>query len=269
MELDETMETTNPEFDKDHTLIVTPDGVYKAVPWEDYNNLEEDEAYIKGDYFYLYRGKLRKDSILPGVYEDEKGMPVIFEPTTAKEKEEFLVSRHLADVSPQNIINVLKVNKNLICSFPETSKLFIPDITKNDDILKRLLKMAFKAKNIDIDSCKSHFIDKNALFNFKQVIKGDSRLSILLFERGCDALNLKYTIILEEIDPDNAIGTSLNDPEAITNIIKNSNSNLDPTVDAMPTELPAMFKDNFRKDKLDLNGKIVVSSSDTYDLSAT
>lgn len=257
------------EYDKEHSLIVTPDGVYKAVPWEDYNNLSTDEAYIKGDYFYLYRGKLRNDSILPGVYEDNKGIPVILEPITAKEKEEFLVSKHLADVSPQNIINVLKVNKNLICSFPESSKLFIPDINKNDDILKRAMKLAFKAKNIDIDSCRSHFVDKNALFNFKQVIKGDSRLSILLFERGCDALNLKYTIVLEEIDPDNVIGTSLNDPEAINNIIKNSNSNLDPTTDAMPTELPPLFKDNFRKDNLNLDGKIVISSTDTYDLAAT
>lgn len=267
MDLEETK--TTQEFDKEHSLIVTSDGVYRAVPWEDCNNLESDEAYIKGDYFYLYRGKFRKDSILPGVYEDKKGFPVFIDPITTAEKEEFLVSKHLADVSPQNIINVLKVNKNLICSFPESSKLFIPDINKFDDILKRAMKLAFKAKNIDIDSCRSHFIDKNALFNFKQVIKGDSRLSILLFERGCDALNLKYTIILEEIDPDNVIGTSLNDPEAINNIIKNSNSNLDPTMDAMPTELPPLFKDNFRNDSIDLNGKIVISSTDTYDLAAS
>jgi hypothetical protein len=73
-----------------------------------------------------------------------------------------------------------------------------------------------KSKDIDIDAYKARFADKNALFNFKQVIKGDGKLSMLLFERGCNALNLKYTITLEEIDPRGSVGTPLVNPVKIS-----------------------------------------------------
>ena len=42
------------------------------------------------------------------------------------------------------------------------------------------------------------FASKNMLFNTKQVLRGPNRLSMLLFDRCTEALNLKYTIIIEE-----------------------------------------------------------------------
>ena len=60
------------------------------------------------------------------------------------------------------------------------------------------------------------------------------------------------------------IGTSLNDPEAKNNIIRNIKGNY--VMDESDnTKIPEKVKDNFRTDSLDLNGKIVVSSDDTYD----
>ena len=62
------------------------------------------------------------------------------------------------------------------------------------------------------DLYKHRFTDKNALLNFKQVMKSNSKLSMLLFERGCDVLNLKYTIIIEEASPDDNVGLRLKEP---------------------------------------------------------
>ena len=98
---------------------------------------------------------------------------------------------------------------------PESSKAFCPEITENDDILKRLMKQAIINKGIDIDRFKYRFVDKNALFNFKQVLKGDNRLSMLLFDRGVEAFNLKYTIILQE-DSGDPIGIPLSQPIVIS-----------------------------------------------------
>ena len=248
-------------------LIITNDGAYAMTDWKDCDYPDKSHAYVDGDYFYLFKGHIDNNpKNSPGIYVDDDDIPFIIKVSNDKDKEEYLVKTHLANLSTDNIINVLKVNGNIYYNFPETSKLFIPDITEKDDILKRCSKLVYKAKNIDIDSCKENFIDKNALFNYKQVIKGEARLSILLFERGLDALNLKYTIIVEEIDPDNPIGTSLNDPEAMTNLIKNSYNGemIDGNVDV--TKLPNKFKNNFRTGNLDMSGKIIISSTDTYDL---
>lgn len=57
---------------------------------------------------------------------------------------------------------------------------------------------------------------KNALFNFKQVIRGENKLSILIFDRGMEALNLKYKIIIEEKDDINVVGTKLTEPIVVS-----------------------------------------------------
>ena len=78
-------------------------------------------------------------------------------------------------------------------------------------------------KRINIDLYKERFDDKNKLFNLKQVLKSDKPLSKLLFDRAVEALNLKYTIIVEEDDPESIIiGVPLEEP-----IIANSNDGLE------------------------------------------
>ena len=72
--------------------------------------------------------------------------------------------------------------------------------------------MALIQKNVDLDRYKDRFTNKNELFNFKQVIRGDSKLSILIFNRGCEALNLKYSIVLEDKSPDDIVGDKLMEP---------------------------------------------------------
>ena len=94
---------------------------------------------------------------------------------------------------------------------PESSKAYCPEITEDDDILKRLMKKIIIDKGIDIDRFKTRFVDKNALFNFKQVLKGTNRLSMLLFDRGIEAFNLKYTIIVSE-GPGSPIAAPLAEP---------------------------------------------------------
>ena len=249
-------------------IIVGVDGVYIPVPYDE-KNAEYDEkyAYVINDLFYPYRGKVKKSkhaaAPLPGIYRDDMNFPVIVEPTES-EKPDYDLKSHLENLHPENIIRVLSDNKNIYYSYPESSKLFVPDINESDDILKRAIKLALKAKNIDLDSCKNRFTDKNALFNFKQVVKSpSSRLSILLFERGCEALGIKYSIILEEANPDELIGTSLNDPEAKKNIIRNLNG-IAPSDAVDINNMPDKVRDNFRDDSINLTGKIIVASDDSY-----
>ena len=94
-------------------------------------------------------------------------------------------------------------------------KSTVPAETLKDDILKRAIKRALKQKGIDLDACKARFASKNMLFNFKSVIRGNTRLSMLLFDRGAEALSLKYTILLEEAGGE-IVGKELTEPIAIS-----------------------------------------------------
>jgi hypothetical protein len=257
------------EIFDDDTRIVTDDGVY-TPRYYDPNDVEFDKkfAYIvekdnPDALFYPYRGKLTSTSVLPGLYKGKLSVPVFIEPSD-DQKPNFILSSHTKDLNLNNIIKVLHDNENFYCTYPESSKLFIPDIEEFDDVLKRAIKLALKAKNIDLDSCKDRFTDKNALFNFKQVIRNPkAKLSILLFERGCEALGLKYRIILEEANPHEVIGTSLDSPEARNNIIRNVTGS--PIIsDGDNVGIPDKVKDNFRTDDLNLTGKIIISSDDTF-----
>lgn len=251
--------------EKDDLLIIADDGTYTPCTVIA-QALNPGYAYVdkEKDLFYPFRGSnYRGSATTPGLYINDDEAYEFIEPS-AREMSAYKYSTHLENLCQQNIVKVLADNKNIHYQFPESSKLFIPDISERDDILKRAIKLALKAKNIDLDSCKERFTDKNALFNFKQVIKSETgRLSILLFERGCDALGLKFSIILEEADPKETVGTSLADVEARKNIIRNvCSKGVNDPIDI--TEIPDKIKDNFRDDDINLSKKIIVSTTDTY-----
>lgn len=188
---------------------------------------EYGNAYIDPStfLFYVYKGNYVKGvtELLPGyIYKDEAGNFFRVEPKTPEEKEACHLNGKLADMNTTEIIHILKSQDECIVNFQDSCKAFIPPITNEDDILKRAIKTVLMEKNIDIDRYKDRFPDKNALFNFKSVVKGDSKVSMLLFERACNAFNLKYTIVLDEIknpetdEPSLVVGSKLNEPVTVS-----------------------------------------------------
>lgn len=175
-------------------------------------------AYLDGDYYYLFRGKLpiNGEPEEPGIYLDRQtNEPILAIPSTEEEKKYYSYNDKICSTTTNDIINKINNKEVEVFIMPESSKAFCPEITESDDILKRLMKQVIISKGIDIDRFKYRFVDKNALFNFKQVLKGDNRLSMLLFDRGVEAFNLKYTIILEE-DSGEHIGLPLAEPIVVT-----------------------------------------------------
>lgn len=165
--------------------------------------LDPSVAYLMGPYYYLFRGKLSDikafDIIEPGIYyDDDKCVYVIKEPETEEEQEKYQYSDKITRFDADAIRDAVANKKVIICNTPDSSHSTIPPETVDDDILKKLIKRAIFAKGIDLDQYKVRFASKNMLFNTKQVLRGPNRLSVLLFDRCAEALNLKYTIILEE-----------------------------------------------------------------------
>ena len=209
----------NDAFYPNDSYIATDDELFYIAPLPNiqtskYEELNPEYAYIDNGYFYLLRGKypLYKDDLIePGLY-NKNGDIVIHMPASDIDKEKYSVKKAIVNTSKERIIEVLKSKDKIFVSIPEGSTAFNPGINEDDDILKRAIKKVLLEKNVDIDLYKHRFTDKNALLNFKQVMKSKSKLSMLLFERGCDVLNLKYTIIIEEASPDDNVGLRLKEP---------------------------------------------------------
>ena len=179
-------------------------------------------AYLHDGFFYLYRGScMRTIRKGPGIFwdpeEKEYYMIKVDKDNLSEVNRYKLSSEHLINFDREKILDDLKNNnKEIYSAAKNTSKAFIPKLLVSDDVLKRATKMFLINKDIDIDQYRDRFSDKNATFNFKQVIKGDGKLSILLFERGLEAFGLKFKLIIEEIDPDHPIGKALTKPIIIS-----------------------------------------------------
>ena len=172
-------------------------------------------AYLDGDYYYFYRGKLSElrgfDKIVPGIYyDDEQCTYVVAHPETPEEIEEYRYADKITRQDADEIRNAVMNHEVVIFNTPDAAHSTIPPESLDDDILKKLIKRAISKKGVDLDQYRVRFASKNMLFNTKQVLRGPNRLSMLLFDRCTEALNLKYTIILEEAGGE-TIGHPLDD----------------------------------------------------------
>lgn len=166
-------------------------------------SIDQDIAYLIGDFYYLYRGKISDvkgfDDYKPGIYYNDSNCTyMIRQPMTDEEKEEYKYIDKITRQDADEIRNAVINHKVIIYNTPDSSHSVIPPETIDDDILKKLIKRAIIAKGVDLDQYKVRFASKNMLFNTKQVLRGPNRLSMLLFDRCAEALNLKYTITIEE-----------------------------------------------------------------------
>lgn len=210
-------------FSKD-SVIVTDDAVYNIEllgELSDDMKFNEETAYIDNNVFYVFKGVPKSsefDKLKPGIYQNKEGSPKYFivEPVTEEELAEYSVTDHVASLIPTSIIDTANTKEDLLIAIPESTKVFQPVLLDTDDILKRVLKTVLLQKNVDLDRYKDRFRNKNELFNLKQVIRGKNKVSILIFDRGCEALNVKYTITVEEKSDDDIVGTKLPEPIVVS-----------------------------------------------------
>lgn len=202
----------------DKTVIVTDKEIYDVELLVDINDLKEAKegiAYVMNNIFYIYRGKFKGidlSTAMVGIYDNPDGDDpkyVIVEPSTDEEREEFDALSHANQLLPESIIDTLNTKEDLLIAIPESTKVFQPVLQDGDDLLKRIIKLVLIAKNVDLDRHKDRFSNKNELFNLKQVIRGKNKVSILIFDRCCDALNVEYEIRVREKSKDFSVGDRL------------------------------------------------------------
>lgn len=201
-------------------LIITDRNVYKVdllCSITKPEDVKEGVAYIDEDLFYVFKGDYNeKYDTEPGIYIDGKQVRIIH-PKTAEEREDMTYADKLAAFDIMSMAAMVDAGLDEIeYDASDCGRIFAPPIEMNDDILKRAIKSALLLKRVDIDNRRDRFVDKNALFNAKQVIKNNQKLSAMLFTRWCDALNLDYEIVLSESSSGKPVGTPLEEPIRIS-----------------------------------------------------
>ena len=182
-------------------------------------NFDKKHAYLYNGYIYLFRGpRSRALAFEPGIYYDpDNDNYFIRECETGNpeyDKYRATPDHIIKGLNPLSIKQMLKDNEEEIYAKQRLTshRFLVPSVTARDDILKRLSKKFLLAKNVDLDQCRINFVDKNSLFNYKQVLKSMNRLSMMLFQRGTDALHLRFYIVVEEVDPAHPVGDALQKP---------------------------------------------------------
>lgn len=210
-------------MDLTNNFILSDDG-YVYIPKiydKRITNYDFKYAYIIDDLFYPYRGEYReKKSTLPGMYA--KGHKAIIIKPNMDEIDAYKLETHLSKIDTDAIYDGIMAKEDAFQIYADGKNAYIPDISINDDPFKRALKEAIIVKGIDIDSIKDRFSDRNAVFNFKSVMKGENKVSTLIFERGCEAFGLGYCIVLFDKDKNNIIGHPIDsiDTEQKVNTIR-------------------------------------------------
>ncbi len=185
-------------------------------------NFDKKHAYFYGNYLYLFNGAcprvLARD---PGIYYDstEDCYFIIEHDPNNPESDIYKATEdHIFKLNPITIARSLQDEEETIYARQRASsrKIYHPVIGEKDDLLKRAIKQALIEKGIDLDQCRQNFENKNSLFNFKQVLKSDGKMTILVFQRGADAFNLRVVVSLEEIDPEHPIGEALKAPIVVS-----------------------------------------------------
>lgn len=181
----------------------------------------EGVAYLSDDIFYLYRGEgtaSNAKNYNPGIYKEKdpklskKKKYFIVEPTTDAELQEYDAREKISSISLISLVDAANKTGDVLIQIPESTKAFLPEITENDDILKIIAKKALQLKKVDLDRYKDRFSNKNELFNFKQVLRSENKVSMKIFMRGMEALNLVFTIIVTEKSANNVVGEALTEP---------------------------------------------------------
>ena len=188
-------------------------------------HIEKDKAYVYNGYYYYFRGMVanNEEAEVPGIYYNKMTRAYFVVLCDPENPAHDIYSVKNNPMQPQLSADAIKKTLEekgetiYVACHSNSSRSAIPDITKNDGFLKRAAKTVLKEKNIELDNYKSSFGNKNELFNLKQVLRSpDGKMSIMLFERLMEALHLKYTIIIEEVSPEEACGKKIMEPIRIS-----------------------------------------------------
>lgn len=186
-------------------ILIVDDEYYEIDIYNSSKALQKNKGYIVDDYVYVYRGKLKKDSELPGIYKDD-GVYTFIEPK--KSDRELYNINKVIELNPDTIFENVESNKEQFVQ-PEdieiinnNTEIFTPTIKEEDDFLKYLVKRIIIEKKINLRNYKNRFATEYSLNNMKSGLNRKTKMTVTNFKIWCEILGVKWNMIVENSGTD-------------------------------------------------------------------
>ena len=178
-------------------VIIIDDEYYDVEVFIKGKKLTKGTAYIKGDYVYIYRGKKKKDSFLPGIYK-ENDKYVFIEPS-GKEKQIYDVD-NINELSRDSIFDIIESHREEfiqpedIETINNNSEIYTATIRENDDFLKYMVKELINRKHINLRNYKGRFNNEYALNNMKSGLNKSTKMTVPNFTKWMEVLGANWEL---------------------------------------------------------------------------
>jgi hypothetical protein len=183
---------------KGRVFLLLEDDYIEAELFHPDKKFVKGRGYIKDGAVYIYRGKESKGINNHGIYKRKDGSMTFVSPT-GKERSLYS-SDNLKSLNPDDIFNDIAKHRNDFRSDEEIEiinanrEVFTCAVKPEDDFLKKIIKEAINAKQVNLNLYKDKFKNEHALNNMKSALNRPCKMSVAYFEAWCEVLGLGYSI---------------------------------------------------------------------------
>lgn len=195
-------------------IVTMGDDFHEVELYSEGKKLKKDLGYIKGDFIYIYRGKIgkkNKDDLKPGIYSKD-GKNIFIKPTSDADKEMYSVD-NVIDTDVNKMMDEVSKNEDSFIDADEIKiinnnrRIWLPTIEEDDDFLKYAIKRALQEKKVNLKNYRGKFTNLYLLSNMKGGLEKQTTMSVKYFSYWCQALGLKWKMVIEDdgSDPMNPV----------------------------------------------------------------
>lgn len=193
----------------DTAVLTVEDEYFEVFAYFKDRKLKKGCGYVKGDYVYVYRGKLGKVSkddshLLPGIYLNERTGEHEFIEYDKESKKDY----HVSNVTELNLDKILKdvsgredqfIDPDDVEIINNNKSAWSATLQQDDDFLKRAIKLAVNGKGgINPKNYRNRLESQWALNNLISGLKTTTKMTVPNFLRWCEILGIEWSLRLED-----------------------------------------------------------------------
>lgn len=180
-------------------VIESDDEYYPVSLYFEGEKLKKNMAYIRGDYVYVYYGKIPSNEVpeKPGIYKQNNDY-VFIEPD--KSQRNIYSVDNVYELNPSAIFDMIESNKAEFIQ-PEdievinnNSEIYTPTIKSSDDFLKYIVKKMIIDKKINLRNYKGRFNNEYALNNMKSGLNKTTKMTVTNFIKWAEVLGVDWEL---------------------------------------------------------------------------
>jgi hypothetical protein len=182
------------------TVVAIGEDFHEVELFDTEKELVKGYGYIRGNYVYIYRGRLdehnQKDHI-PGIYKNRLGEITFIDPESEDERNMYSVE-NIVSLDVDRIFQEIStkqedfVDPDDIEVMNSNRAAYKPVIKEEDDFLKYIVKKVILEKEINLKNYRTRFTKQYALNNMKNGLERETKMTVTNFKTWCEVLGIDW-----------------------------------------------------------------------------